>query len=203
MFHQDAKPPRRSLLLPRGVPRETDAEKLPVVFESALRRDVERAIRPSCMQANHAARADGVADAEFVKYIRIEDRDIGKNEVRRHQLGEHVLEDVSGAFLVIGSKWLKTRRFERRTEELFIDVVEIDLKRFVLLRRLPAIESIRGFFGTSFFPKRHDHEDATPEARPGRCHGAITASRPSLNKENSFPRPATARLLRPAPNENS
>jgi hypothetical protein len=60
-------------LFPIPRPAQTDTEELAVVFERALRCDIERTIRPACMQANHAARTDGMAGAEFVKDIRVED----------------------------------------------------------------------------------------------------------------------------------
>ena len=58
------------------------------------------------MQADHATRADGMADAEFVENVRVEDRDVSEDEVGGDQLGEHVLEDVAGGFLIIGAKGL-------------------------------------------------------------------------------------------------
>src|SRR6266542_3140354 len=41
-------------------------------------------------------------------------------------------------------------------------------------------------FEIQLLPKRHDHEDATPEAQAFRCHGAITASHLFRGKDNSF-----------------
>ncbi len=81
-------------------------EKLAIVFESPLRRDVEWTIGPPGMQADNAARSDRVADAEFVEDVRVKNRDVGEDKIRCDQFREHVLEDVPGGFLVIGAERL-------------------------------------------------------------------------------------------------
>ena len=67
--------------LPRRILLQADTEKLAIVFEGPLRGDVERAIGPAGMQADYATRADGMADAEFVENVRVEDRYVSEDEV--------------------------------------------------------------------------------------------------------------------------
>ena len=90
-----------------------------------------------------------------------------------HRLSEADFLGISGLF---GKpKGLKARGLERRTEELFVNGIEIDLQRFVRSLRSGRQVNPR-FLRHLLFSKRHDHEDSTPEAQAFRCHGAITAS---------------------------
>ena len=144
---------RGDLRFPRCVRARPTRKSLPIVFESALRRHVERAIGPASMQANHAARPDDMADAEFVKDVRIEDRDIRENEVRRDELGEHVLEDVAGAFPRHRREMAADPQLRARAEEHF-DKRRRNRPEGSRLCSLALRSSrSRGFFGTSFFPK--------------------------------------------------
>ena len=46
----------------------------------------------------------GFEDTEFVKDVRIEDRNVCEHDVACHELEKHVTPNVAGSLLLIGSK---------------------------------------------------------------------------------------------------
>jgi hypothetical protein len=99
-----------------------------------------------------------VADAELVEDVGVEDGDVGQDEVGRDELVVHVGADVAGRRLLVGPERLAVGLPQRRLDEPFQDLVDVDHGG-----GLPGLAA-RGRAGRSHLPRpeRHGHEDPLP-----------------------------------------
>ena len=67
-----------------------------------------------------------MADSEFIKDVRIGERKIGHNKLRKQQPCDHcVMNDPTGALFIAAARFQSTL-FNRRLDRLVVDLVKID-----------------------------------------------------------------------------
>jgi hypothetical protein len=101
-----------------------------------------------------------MSDTEFVKDVRIEDRNVREHNVACYELEKHIAPNVAGSLLLIGSKGLAASLFEGRNEKLRVDLVKIDLERFVRSSRRTGKNVVADLFRHLLFAKRHYYKYA-------------------------------------------
>src|SRR5205823_1563284 len=79
---------------------------------------------------------DAVPYAELIKHVRIEQRDVGHDDVGRDQLVKHVGSDISGAGFFVGSERHAAGLLKRRLDQVFIYLIEVHVDRWYRRQRV-------------------------------------------------------------------
>ena len=137
-------------------------------------------IPQSRVDANHAARTDAVTNSQLIEDVRVENGNVGKDQVGGDQLSKHIFENAACRLLVIGTERLESGGVESRPEEELIDRVKVDHERIRLQLRICGL--IRpDLSGDFLLPKRHYYEYATPESS---CHNMRITGYASAEEES-------------------
>ena len=96
------------------------------VLQLALGVEIEGRGYPSARDDDDAAGAQGVTNPQFVRHVRVLDREVRYDQVGDEQLLEHIGDDVAGPYLAIGTKRLEPCQCQRWGDVLRVDAVEVD-----------------------------------------------------------------------------